>query len=74
MAYVVAHYLRHSLRLQGKVYLVGMPGFGNELELQGIPFIGPGVRCADSHSLSDSIAGGSSGRGRGRAAGYTSGP
>ena len=43
-SYVVAHYLRHSLQLKGTVYLVGMPGFGHELELQGIPYTGPGVR------------------------------
>ena len=43
-AYIAAHYLKHSLKLQGKVYLIGMPGFGDELRLQGIPYIGPGVR------------------------------
>jgi phosphoglycolate phosphatase len=42
VAYVAAHYLRHTLQLPGKVYLLGMPGFGRELQLQGIPYTGPG--------------------------------
>ena len=44
MGYVASHYLRNSLKLEGKVYLVGMAGFGRELELQGISYTGPGVR------------------------------
>ena len=31
------------LKFEGKVYLVGMDGFGDELTLLGIPFFGPGV-------------------------------
>jgi ribonucleotide monophosphatase NagD (HAD superfamily) len=42
-SYVAAHYLKHSLKLQGKVYLLGMPGFAHELDLQGIHYTGPGV-------------------------------
>ena len=45
-SYVAAHYLKNSLRLQGKVYLIGMSGFAHELGLQGLPFTGPGVREA----------------------------
>lgn len=41
-SYVAAHYLKHSLKLQGKVYLLGMPGFAHELDLQGIHYTGPG--------------------------------
>ena len=53
MAYVAAHYLKHSLKLQGKVYLVGMAGFGKELQLQGITYTGPGVRSPPFlHTLS----------------------
>lgn len=40
--YVAAYYLKHMMQLQGKVYLLGMPGFGHELDLQGIRYIGPG--------------------------------
>jgi phosphoglycolate/pyridoxal phosphate phosphatase family enzyme len=42
VSYVASHYLRNSLKLEGKVYLVGMAGFGRELELQGISYTGPG--------------------------------
>lgn len=41
-SYVTAYYLKHTLHYQGKVFLVGMEGFGSELELMGMTYVGPG--------------------------------
>lgn len=49
-SYVTAHYLRHILRVQGRVFLLGTPGIARELELQDIEHFGTGVRgCMDCH-------------------------
>ena len=42
-SYIVAHYLKHILNLKSKVYLLGMPGFVEELDMVGIKSIGYGV-------------------------------
>ena len=39
---MTAHYLKHTLAYQGKVFLVGMEGFGAELALMGMTYVGPG--------------------------------
>ena len=41
-SYVTAYYLKNTLKYQGKVFLVGMEGFGSELELMGMTYVGPG--------------------------------
>ena len=41
-SYVAAHYLKHSLHYQGKVFLVGMEGFGDELTNMGMTYTGTG--------------------------------
>ena len=41
-SYVTASYLRNILNFDKKVYLMGLPGFAQELDLQGISWIGPG--------------------------------
>ncbi len=42
VGYVAAHYLRHVLQLEKKVYLMGLSGLGHELEAMGIRHIGVG--------------------------------
>jgi len=42
-SYVAAYYVKHILKVTGKVYLLGQPGFLEEMQLQGIDTIGPGV-------------------------------
>ena len=42
-AYITAHYLKHILRLKGKAYLMGLPGFARELDMMGISYTGVGV-------------------------------
>ena len=39
---MTAYYLKNTLKYQGKVFLVGMEGFGSELELMGMTYVGPG--------------------------------
>lgn len=43
-ASVAATYLRDILKLEGKVYLLGMKGMEEELQKAGLEFIGQGVR------------------------------
>ena len=38
-AHVLAQYIKHKLKLQGKVYLVGGKGVQDELDAAGIPYI-----------------------------------
>lgn len=42
VGYTAAHYIKHVLKLEKKVYLIGLPGLANELEQQGIRHIGVG--------------------------------
>ncbi|XP_077995078.1 glycerol-3-phosphate phosphatase-like [Glandiceps talaboti] len=41
-ASAAASYLKHTVKLQGKVYLIGMEGMAEELDLVGIPYTGTG--------------------------------
>ncbi|XP_002740645.1 glycerol-3-phosphate phosphatase-like [Saccoglossus kowalevskii] len=41
-AFAAASYLKHSLKLNGKVYLIGSIGMAEELDLMGIPYFGIG--------------------------------
>ena len=41
--YVAAHYLKHTLKVTGKVFLVGNQGLLEEMSLQGIEIFGTGV-------------------------------
>ncbi|XP_064398613.1 glycerol-3-phosphate phosphatase-like [Halichondria panicea] len=42
VGYATAHYLKHVLNFKKKVYLMGLSGLAQELDLQGIPHIGVG--------------------------------
>jgi len=42
-SFVAAHYLKHTLKVTGKVFLIGQQGFLEEMSLQGIEIIGTGV-------------------------------
>jgi len=42
-SFVAAHYLKHTLKVTGKVFLVGHQGFLEEMSLQGFDIIGTGV-------------------------------
>ena len=40
---MVAHYLKHHCNYTGRVYLIGMSGFAQEMEDMGISCVGVGV-------------------------------
>ena len=42
-AYMAARYLKETLKVTGKVYLIGGAGLEEELKLQGLKYTGPGV-------------------------------
>lgn len=42
-SYITAHYLKHILRLRGRAYLMGMPGFARELDMMDVSYTGVGV-------------------------------
>jgi len=42
-SYVAAHYVKHILKVTGKVFLLGQQGLLEEMVLQGIDVTGPGV-------------------------------
>jgi phosphoglycolate phosphatase len=42
-ASVAGVFLKDILKIEGKVYLLGMEGFGEELDLMGLEYFGPGL-------------------------------
>ncbi|XP_077999213.1 glycerol-3-phosphate phosphatase-like [Glandiceps talaboti] len=55
-SFAAAAYLKHSVKFEGKVYLVGSVGLAEELELAGIQYIGLGPDIVDSGSTIDDWA------------------